>query len=152
MKLWVDADACPQTIKTLLFRVSERLQIPLHLVANSPMRLPASSLIEFTLVKAGADVADQFIAENVTAGDVVITGDIPLAAKVVDRGGVCIEPRGEILDRENVGGKLSMRNFMEEMRFSGMIQGGPSSPSSTDHQKFSNALDRLLTRMRKGQA
>ncbi|MHC4883568.1 MAG: YaiI/YqxD family protein [Planctomycetota bacterium] len=146
MKLWVDADACPQAIKTLLFRSSERLQVPLHLVANSPMRIPNNPLVEFTLVKAGADVADQYIADHVASGDVVVTGDIPLAAQVVERGGICIEPRGELLDAENVKGKLSMRNFMEEMRFAGMVQGGPSAPTSMDHQKFANTLDRLLTR------
>ena len=146
MKIWVDADACPQAIKKMLYKVAERLKIELILVANCPLTIPRSELISSVLVASGPDVADLHIAAEADPKDLVVTGDIPLAAKIVEKGAICIDPRGEIIDAENVGGRLSMRNFMEEMRSGGLVQGGPASPTAVDHTRFANSLDRLLTK------
>ena len=146
MKIWVDADACPVAIKEILYRVANRTQTPLTLVANQMLRVPPSPWIKALQVPSGFDVADQRITQEVDAGDVVITADIPLAAAVIAKGAVVIDPRGELLDKACIQERLSMRNFMETLRNSGVETGGPASLSSADKQAFANQLDRLLAR------
>ncbi len=146
MRIWVDADACPVVIKEILFRVANRTQIPLTLVANQMLRVPPSPWIKALQVPGGFDVADQRIASEVQAGDLVITADIPLAAQVIAKGATVIDPRGELLTGANIQERLTMRNFMEVLRSSGVETGGPSAISSADRQQFANQLDRLLAK------
>jgi len=147
MKIWVDADACPRVIKEIVFRASERLELPVCLVANSALAKHHSRLISSVVVADGFDVADDYIVEHATPDDVVITADIPLAARIVEKGAVGLDPRGELYTEENVGERLSIRDMMQELRGAGMIQGGPAQFSNTDRQRFASALDSLLTRM-----
>jgi uncharacterized protein len=147
MKIWVDADACPRVIKEIVFRASERLELPVCLVANQPLAKHHSRLVTSVVVSDGFDVADDYIVEHATPDDVVITADIPLAARIVEKGAVGLDPRGELYTEENVGERLSMRDMMQELRGAGMIQGGPAQFSNTDRQRFASALDSLLTRM-----
>ena len=147
MKIWVDADACPVAVKEILYRAANRTRIELTLIANQMLRVPPSPWIKALQVPAGFDVADQKIAQEVVAGDVVVTADVPLAALVIAKGAVVIDPRGELLDKGNIQERLSMRNFMESLRNSGVETGGPASLSSADRQAFANQLDRLLTRV-----
>ena len=144
MQIWVDADACPAVIKEILYRAAERARVVLTLVANSPLRTPRSDYVRSIRVARGFDVADRRIAELVEPGDLVITADIPLAAEVVDKGGVALNPRGELYTEENVAECLAVRNLMDELRSSGMETGGPASFSKSDRQSFANQLDRLL--------
>lgn len=146
MKIWVDADACPVAVKEILYRAANRTRIELTLIANQMLRVPPSPWIKALQVPAGFDVADQKIAQEVVAGDVVVTADVPLAALVIAKGAVVIDPRGELLDKGNIQERLSMRNFMESLRNSGIETGGPASLSSADRQAFANQLDRLLSR------
>ncbi len=146
MKIWVDADACPVAIKEILYRVANRAEIPLTLVANQMLRVPPSPWIRAVQVPAGFDVADQRIAQEAVSGDVVVTADVPLAALVIAKGAVVIEPRGELLDKSNIQERLTMRNFMEGLRNSGIETGGPAALSAGDRQSFANQLDRLLAR------
>ena len=147
MKIWIDADACPRVIKEIVFRASERLEIPVCLVANTGLAKHHSRLITSVVVADGFDVADDYIAEQATPQDLVITADIPLAARIVARDGVAIDPRGEVFTEDNVGERLSMRDLMHDLRAAGLVQGGPAQLGMTDRQKFASALDRLLTRM-----
>ena len=144
MKIWVDADACPVVIKEILFRVAERKQMQVTLVANHQMRIPPSKFISFMQVPAGFDVADNEIVKRVEKGDLVITGDIPLASEVIEEGALALNPRGEMYTPENIKERLRMRDFMEEVRSSGVDTGGPPSLSQKDRQNFANHLDRLL--------
>ena len=146
MQIWVDADACPNVIKDILFRAAERVRIPLTLVANHFLRTPPSRLIRAIQVPAGFDVADHYIAEQCQCGDLVITADIPLAAAVVDKGAHALNPRGELYSEENIRERLNIRDFMEELRSTGQISGGPPAISQTDRRQFANELDRLLAR------
>jgi uncharacterized protein YaiI (UPF0178 family) len=148
MRIWVDADACPVAIKEILYRVANRAGIELTLIANQMLRVPPSPWIRALQVPSGFDVADQRIALEAEAGDVVVTADIPLAALVVAKGAVVIDPRGELLDKGNIQERLTMRNFMETLRNSGVETGGPAALSSADKQAFANQLDRLLARRR----
>lgn len=150
MKIWIDADACPRVIKEIVFRASERLQVPVCLVANTPLHKHHTGLITSVVVADGFDVADDFIAEHATPQDLVITADIPLAARIVEKGALGLDPRGELYSEENVGERLSMRDLMQELRGAGMIQGGPGQFGNTDRQRFASSLDRILTRMLKG--
>ncbi len=147
MKIWVDADACPNVIKEILFRAADRTQTPLTLVANQPMRSPPSRYIDSIQVHAGFDVADNEIVKRLQPDDLVITADIPLAAEVVEKGGNAINPRGERYSKENIKQRLSMRNFMDELRSTGVNTGGPPTLSQGDRQAFANQLDRLLTQL-----
>jgi uncharacterized protein YaiI (UPF0178 family) len=149
MQIWVDADACPGVIKEILFRVAERLQLNLTLVANQLMRVPGSRFIRALQVPAGADVADAEIVERLAAGDLVVTGDIPLAALVLEKGGFALNPRGEFYTRDNIAQQLTMRAFMEELRSGGVDTGGPAPFGNGDRQNFANALDRHLARYAK---
>lgn len=147
LKIWVDADACPAVIKDILFRAANRAQVPLTLIANQMLRVPPSPWIRALQVPSGFDVADRRIAEEAAAGDIVITADIPLAALIVAKGAIVLDPRGELLDRNNIEERLSMRNFMETLRSSGVDTGGPASFSAADRQAFANRLDGLLARL-----
>ena len=146
MRIWVDADACPGGIRDILFRAADRLRIALTLVANKPLRTPPSPWIRAIQVPAGFDAADERIAGEVMAGDLVITADIPLAAAVIDRGGLVLDPRGERLTGENIGERLALRGFMDELRSSGVQTGGPAPFSARDQKAFADQLDRLLQR------
>ena len=146
MKIWVDADACPVAIKEILFRAATRAQIPMTLIANQMLRVPPSPWIKALQVPTGFDVADQRIVQEAGAGDLVVTADVPLAAQVVAKGAIVIDPRGELLDNNNIQERLTMRNFMEGLRSSGVETGGPAALSSSDKQAFANQLDRLLAK------
>jgi len=145
MQIWVDADACPGVIKDILYRAAERSGIPLILVANRPLRVPASPHIRTLQVPAGFDVADDKIAGSIEAGDLVITADIPLASQVIARGGTALDPRGTLYTKENIEEALTMRNFMNDLRGTGVQTGGPAPHSQSDRQAFANQLDRLLS-------
>jgi uncharacterized protein YaiI (UPF0178 family) len=145
MSIWVDADACPGVIKEILFRAAERTQTQLTLVANQPLRTPPSKVIRSIQVSQGFDVADNEIVQRMNTGDLVITADIPLASEVIDQGGVALNPRGELYTTANIKARLSMRDFMETLRSSGVETGGPAAFSQTDRQNFANQLDRWLT-------
>jgi uncharacterized protein YaiI (UPF0178 family) len=149
MHIWVDADACPAVIKEILYRAAQRVGVPLTLVANQPLRTPPSPLIRTVQVRQGFDVADSHIAERMEPGDLVITGDIPLAAQVIEQGGDAINPRGERYTPDNIRERLAMRNFMEELRGAGEVTGGPPPMNQADRQAFANALDRLLAQRKR---
>ena len=142
--IWVDADACPSVIKDILFRAAERTQMQTTLVANQAIRIPPSAYISFLRVTQGYDEADNEIVKRLQAGDLVITADIPLAADVIEKGGIALNPRGELYTTENIKDRLNMRDFMETMRASGIQTGGPAPLNNTDKQIFANQLDRLL--------
>jgi len=148
MKIWIDADACPKPVKELLYRAAERKKIVLTLVANRLLSHPASLWIRSIQVAAGSDVADQEIIRQLTAGDLVVTADIPLAAETLENGGHALDPRGEFFSDDNIRERLSVRNFMDELRTSGIETGGPAAYSARDKQKFANELDRFLARQR----
>ena len=149
MHIWVDADACPGVIKDILFRAAERMQVSMTLVANKLLRTPPSAYIRTLQVPHGFDVADDEIVLRVQAGDLVITADIPLAASVVGKGGHALNPRGEFYTPENIQAALTLRNFMTELRGSGIETGGPTAFSQSDRQAFANQLDRFLNRVMK---
>ena len=146
MKIWVDADACPVAVKEILYRAANRTQIPLVLVANRMLRVPPSPWITALQVPAGFDVADKRIAMEAQAGDLVITADVPLAAEVIAKGAVVIDPRGELLTTNNIQERLTLRNFLDSLRSSGVETGGPSALSDADRKTFANQLDRLLAK------
>lgn len=146
MTIWVDADACPGVVKEILFRAAERTATDLVLVANQPLRTPPSKYIRSVQVASGYDVADNEIVQRLQPGDLVITADIPLAAEVIEAGGLAISPRGEAFTRDNIKGRLNIRDFLETMRASGIQSGGPAAFSQTDRQAFANQLDRWLAR------
>ena len=146
MKILVDADACPNPIKEILFRAARRLSIPTILFANHPVRIPPSPHIKFVQVPGGFDVADNLIVEKVEPNDLVITADIPLAAATIEKKGFALNVRGEFYTLENIQQRLARRNFMEELRSLGQHTGGPAPLNTRDHQDFANALDRYLTK------
>lgn len=151
-QIWVDGDACPAVIKEILFRAAERAKIMVTLVANHPLPRPSSQYIRSISVRGGFDEADNEIVERLRAGDLVVTQDIPLAARVLDKGGVAVNPRGELYTAENMAERLSMRNFMEELRGAGVRTGGPSAFHVRDRQSFANQLDRWLAQRVKNSA
>ena len=144
MKIWVDADACPKPVKDILFRLADRIEIAVTLVANQGMRLPDSPFIKLIQVGHGADIADDEIVNMCEAGDLIITADIPLAARVVEKGAQALDPRGKVYDQNNIGQILSMRNFMDELRGSGVETGGPNSFGQKERFKFANELDKFI--------
>ena len=152
VKIWVDADACPLAIKEILFRTAKRLKVETILVANQSIAIPSSDLIRRMTVRDGADIADNRIVELMQPMDLVITGDIPLASRVVEKGGVAIGTRGELYDDASVHGRLASRNLMEQFRAAGMETNGPKPLSNKDIQSFANQLDRMLTKMIKKSA
>ena len=145
-KLWIDADACPRVIKEVVFKVSGRLKLEVCLVANSYMNVPQSPFISFVKVDSGADVADIYIVEHLSSDDLVITADIPLASGVIKKGALAINPRGELYDEENISERLSMRDFMKDLRDSGLVTGGPDAFNDKDKISFTNSLNKILTR------
>lgn len=149
MHIWVDADACPGIVKDILFRASKRCEIPVTLVANQSISVPGSDLINCIVVSHGADVADSHIVEIMSSGDLVVTADIPLADRVVEKGGQALDPRGELLTEANVKSRLATRDFMEGLRGSGIETGGPAPYTQKDGQAFANQLDRILTKLKR---
>lgn len=143
-KIWIDADACPKAVKEILFKTSARLKVELSLVANSYQAIPGSPLISLTIVGKQLDEADQYIVDHVLPGELVITADIPLAAKVVEKEAFALNPRGELYTEENIGEILSMRDFMKDLRDGGAITGGPSTFGPKDVENFANALNKLF--------
>lgn len=149
MKIWVDADACPVVIKEILFRAAIRAEITTTLVANQFLRTPASAFIKTMQVASGFDVADNHIVVEMEAGDLIITADIPLAAQVVEKGGIALNPRGELYTDANIKERLAMRNLMEELRSNGVDISGPNAFNQGDRQAFAAALDKLITKHHK---
>ena len=148
MVVWVDADACPAQIKEILFRAAERVQVQTVLVANHALRVPKSRFVQARQVESGFDVADARIVATLTAGDLVITADVPLAAQVVAAKAFALNPRGTLYTPDNVQDHLARRNSMDALRSSGETTRGPAPLSKTDIQAFANELDRFLTRYR----
>lgn len=148
MQIWIDGDACPNVIKAILFKATEREKIPLILVANQFIQTPPSPYIKSVQVPAGFDVADDHIVQQMQAGDLVITADIPLAAEVIEKQGHALNPRGEFYSKENIRQRLAMRDLMEELRGAGQVTGGPATMSQADRREFANKLDRFLARNR----
>lgn len=147
MRILVDADALPGPAKVILFRAAERVRVCLTLVANKPLKVPESPYLSSIVVGAGADIADDWIVEHVQPGDLVITADIPLASRVVARGACGLDPRGDLYTEDNVNERLALRNLLDELRVTGVIQGGgPAAFSAKDAQKFASQLNRYLTR------
>ncbi|PSL15218.1 hypothetical protein CLV44_105112 [Marinobacterium halophilum] len=149
MKIWVDADACPAVIKDILFRAAERTGLELTLIANHALSVPPAANIRSVQVAAGFDVADHEIVRRASAGDLVITSDIPLAAEVLEKGALALTHRGERFTEENIRARLNIRDFMETLRASGVQSGGPAALNNADRQQFANQLDRLIARARK---
>lgn len=146
MKIWVDADACPRAVKDILLRAADRIKISVTFVANQRLRLPESIFIDLIHVGQGADIADDEIANKCAAGDLIVTADIPLAARVVEKGALALDPRGTLYDKTNIGQILDMRNFMDTLRGSGVETGGPNSFGQRERMKFANELDRFIAR------
>ena len=149
MQIWVDADACPNVIKEILFRVAERARIMVTLVANQPVPVPRMQYVRAVQVAQGFDIADNEIVRRCVPGDLVVTADIPLAAEVIAKGATALNPRGELYTKENVKARLNMRDFMDTMRSSGIHTGGPPALNQRDRQAFANALDRFIARVRR---
>ncbi len=148
MKIWVDADACPRVVKDILHRAAQRVELPLVLVANQALATPPSPYIQSIQVETGFDMADNYIVQACADGDLVITADIPLAAEVIPKGALVLTPRGERYTMNNIGARLNMRDFMEEMRSSGAVSGGPPPFNHGDRMQFANQLDRILAKAR----
>lgn len=150
MKLWLDADAAPRAVKEVCYRVSDRLELETILVANQRLQLPVGfQHVSAVRVEGGPDVADLYIAEHAERGDVAVTADIPLAALLVPKGVVVIDPRGDEYTAESIGERLSVRNFMDDLRSTGVQTGGHAAYGAREKAAFANALDRALTRARK---
>jgi uncharacterized protein YaiI (UPF0178 family) len=147
-RIWVDADACPVAIKEILFRAAQRAQVHVTLVANHALRTPPSPYIRSIQVAGGFDVADNEIVGLVAPGDLVVTQDIPLAAAVIAKGALAVHPRGELFTPDSIQQRLTMRNFMEELRSAGVNTGGPAALHPRDKQAFANQLDRWLAQRR----
>jgi uncharacterized protein YaiI (UPF0178 family) len=147
--IWVDADACPNVIKEILFRAAERTGITVTLVANRPLAIPRVPSLRLLQVSDGFDVADNQIVERSMAGDLVITADIPLAAQIIAKGGQALNPRGELYSPDTIRGVLIMRDFMDTMRASGIAGGGPPALTQADRNAFASHLDRWLARQLK---
>lgn len=147
MRIWVDADACPRAIKEIILRAAERRALETTLVANQSLSVPPSPYVRAVRVPGGFDEADKHIEASVEAGDLVITADIPLAAAVVAKGALAINPRGALYDKENIGERLALRDMMDELRSSRLIRGGPAPLDQKDKQAFANQLDRVLARV-----
>lgn len=144
MQIWVDADACQNVIKEILFRIADRLQIMVILVANKLLKVPPSRFIKSLQVPAGFDVADREIVRLLQVDDLVITADIPLAADVLNKGAHALNPRGEFYTKDNIQQHLTMRHFLDELRSSGVETGGPAAFSQSDRHSFASQLDQFL--------
>lgn len=149
MTIWIDADACPVPVREMVLRASTRTQTPLIFVANAPLPVKRSPLVKTIQVSQGFDVADNYISQHVTLDDLVITQDIPLAAELVEKGVIALNPRGELYTEDNVKQRLAMRNIAEELRSVGQISGGQNKFSDKDKQHFANALDKWLQKAKR---
>jgi uncharacterized protein YaiI (UPF0178 family) len=147
MRIWVDDDGCPRAIVELLLRSADRRRIPVMRIANRAIRPHLSALVTTVRVGTDFDAVDRYIAEHVAPGDLVITTDVPLAAEIVARGAFGLSPRGDEFNPDNAGAKLAMRDLIHELRVTGAVRGGPPSPGPAERRRFSDALDRLLTRL-----
>jgi uncharacterized protein len=148
MRIWVDADAAPREVKEIVFRAAKRLEIQATLVANQRLQTPANNaFVDTVRVEGGPDVADQYIAEHALPEDLAVTADIPLAAILVEKGVATVDPRGTEYNEDNIGERLSVRDFMDGLRGAGVDTGGPKSYGARDKQAFAGTLDRLLTRL-----
>jgi len=148
VRIWVDADACPQVIKEILYRAAERVQVLTTLVANSALRIPPSDFIRTVRVSQGSDVADSRIVQEVEPGDLVVTADIPLAAAAIAQGAHALDPRGELYSEDNVRERLAIRNLMQDLRATGTLIDGPAPFGPRERRLFADHLDHLLTRRR----
>ena len=146
-QIWVDADACPKVIKEILYRAADRVGIQVTLVANQPLNVPKSKHINTIQVPPGFDVADNYIVQQSNAGDLVITADIPLASEAIEKGCLALNPRGDLYTKDNIRQRLSMRDFMDTLRSSGVDTGGPPAFNHSDRQAFANQLDKLLAKI-----
>ncbi len=146
MRIWVDADACPNVIKEILVRAAERTHVAMTLVAGQPVQAPRSRWVTAVTVSTGFDAADDAIIDRMAAGDLVITADIPLAARAVEKGGTALNPRGEFYTAENIRERLAVRDLMANLRDTGNISGGPPPLGNVERQAFANALDRYLAK------
>jgi len=150
MTIWIDADAAPREVKEIVYRAAQRLGLPAVLVANKDLAPPRGNpFVRAVRVAGGLDVADAYIAAQAQAGDVAVTADVPLAAKLVGRGVAVLDPRGTEYTEENVGDRLSMRDLMDHLRTAGLVTGGPRAFDARARQAFAAALDRVLTRVRR---
>ncbi|PSV15388.1 YaiI/YqxD family protein [Photobacterium kishitanii] len=149
MKIWVDADACPNVVKEILFRAADRAKVHVTLVANQYIRTPPSPFLRSIQVEQGFDVADNYIVQQAEVGDLVITADIPLADELITKGAHALNPRGELYTKDTIKQRLQMRDFMETMRSSGIQTGGPSALTQADRQNFANKLDAFLAKNHK---
>jgi uncharacterized protein YaiI (UPF0178 family) len=145
MKIWIDGDACPNAIKDILFRAAQRTGISLTLIANHIVKVPPSRHISFLRVASGFDVADNEIVKRLAPGDLVITGDIPLAAEIIENQGQALNPRGELYTRDNIKARLVMRDLMESLRSSGIESGGQAPLNHSDRKAFADQLDKIIT-------
>ena len=153
MRIWIDADAAPREVKELVFKAATRLKLPVVLVANQSIWVPpGNSLFSSVTVRDGANIADKYIVDNAAAGDLTITADIPLAAQLVDKQVLVIDPRGEQFDDRNMAGRLAARDLFDAARGAGMEFSGPAPYSPKDRAAFASALDRILTKATKGKA
>lgn len=149
MAIWVDADSCPNLIKDILFRAAERARMRVTFVAGKPVRVPPSPWLRSVQVDGGFDAADRGILARMAAGDLVVTSDVPLAAAVIERGGLALTPRGERYTPDNVRERLSIRDFTETLRGGGLVRGGAPALDARDRQRFANALDAWLAQQRR---
>ncbi len=147
MNIWIDADACPKAIKEIVIRAAERTKIPVIFVANCWLRLPDSEFVKLIQVAMGADIADDKIAEECEAEDLIVTADIPLAARVIEKGAYALNYRGQMYNKNNIKQVLSIRNFMDDLRSGGVETGGPKTFNKKDQQLFANELDKHLRRV-----
>lgn len=146
-KIWIDADACPKVVKEIIYKASSRLKIQVILVANNYMATPRDSLISSVQVEKGDDVADFYIVDHLSENDLVVTADIPLASLVIEKGATALNPRGELYTEDNISERLSMRDFMHDLRDTGVITGGPPPFGIKDKTNFANSLSRLLDQL-----
>jgi uncharacterized protein YaiI (UPF0178 family) len=151
MRIWIDADACPNAIRDILVRAAERTRTQMTLVAGKPVQTPRSRFVTAITVSTGVDAADDAIVDRLDAGDLVVTADIPLAARVVAKGAAALNPRGDFYTEENIRERLAMRDLMTTLRDSGAVSGGPPPLNANDRQAFANALDRFLAKHQRTQ-
>jgi len=147
MRIWIDNDGCPKIVRDMVFRTAERLTLETMVVANRYMHVPISPRVKMICVPGGFDEADNYIAEYVEAGDLVVTSDVPLAGRVVAKGAWAINARGDVYDSQSIGEQLAMRNLMQELRSGGEIRGGPPPLGDADKKRFADAFDRIVSKL-----
>ena len=145
MRIWLDNDGCPQIVRDVVFKASQKRNLAVAVVANRFMHVPTGGLIQMITVSGSFDAADDYIADNAVPGDLVITADIPLASRIVNQGCTGLNPRGELYTTDNISARLTMRNMLDELRSTGVSTGGPAPLSLADRNAFANQLDRFLT-------